>query len=287
LVILLKISDEQEAMEETKPFLERRHPVKRPFWSISPLYVKVILISFIILSFGMYYAFFLLEDRLENFPYNYHSMVYPGFKYKLKPFTAKQEQVNDTSEKAETLRPQRTSLLENKVEKALYRFEKNRVLLLNFTDLEINRRDNNSGEVSGYGGIADVEVIADRHQPDGFLRISYKVSLPESFCGFSGKLKGIPLSKYSKLAFDLKGETGNEVFRLVLGNKKEENKLSITSILPNGFSSEWQRVTVPIAEFGKLASSNNFEGYLTFLFENSQGTPYDGEVCFKEIAFEK
>jgi hypothetical protein len=271
--------------------IERRHPVKRPFWSVSPFYAKIILISFIVLSFGLYYVFFLVEDRLENFPYNYHSMVYPGYRYLLKPLKKTEApappEVPIVQPQAE--KPVRTSLLEREVEQALYRFEKNRVILSNFTALEINRNDKNSGDISGYGGICEVEVLADRQHPDGFLRITYKVSLPESYAGFSGKLKGLDLTNYKKLSFDVKGKSGNEVFSVALadspGGKKA--KVSITSFLPDGLSSEWRKVTIPLKEFDAFSQKKNIDGSLSFLFENSQGTPYDGEVSFKDVALEK
>jgi hypothetical protein len=274
-------------MEDIKP-ADKKDPSKRPFWSVSPLYVKIIFISFIVISFGMYYLFFVLEDKLENFPYNYHSIVYPGYKYLLKPLPPKPEKIEvKVVEQPKPVKPKRTSLLEKEVEKAIYKFEKNRVILSNFTDLEVNRKDKNSGEVSGYGGVSDVEVLADKKQPDGFLRIAFKVSLPESFAGFSGKLKGISMSNYRKLAFDVKGKTGSEVFHIIIADAKGKGVVSITSVFPDGFSDEWQRATIPLKEFGSLASSKKIDGSLTFLFENSQGTPYDGEVCFKEVALEK
>ena len=94
------------------------------------------------------------------------------------------------------------------------------------------------------------------------LQLSYKKA-NSGWCGFYTLLNQIDgefydLSKYHSVSFMVKGEKGGENFEIGMADKRwiligDSLKAGkITKYLPGGVTTDWQKVTVPLKDFGKL-----------------------------------
>ncbi len=105
---------------------------------------------------------------------------------------------------------------------------------------------------SKYGLFADPKVHIEG-SPEG-IQIRYRKSPDPSFCGAYLIVLG-DLSQFATMTFWIKGKKGGEAFELglndTISNKREDAVLagSIYRYLPNGITTDWQRVTVPLGDF--------------------------------------
>jgi len=116
------------------------------------------------------------------------------------------------------------------------------------------------------------------------LKMIYSKVDEKSFCGTYIVLVA-DISKYSTLTFMIKGAKGGETFELglndVISNKREDAVMvgSIYRYLPEGVTTEWQKVTVPLEDFYGSNMSKVFS--LVFLFnELGKGTFWIDDVQF-------
>jgi len=86
------------------------------------------------------------------------------------------------------------------------------------------------------------------------LKIMYNKIDEKSFCGTYVILMA-DLSKYSTLTFMIKGQKGGEAFEIglndTISNKREDAVIigSIYRYLPDGITTEWQKVIIPLEDF--------------------------------------
>ena len=105
---------------------------------------------------------------------------------------------------------------------------------------------------SKYGLYPDPKVHI-QGSPEGTC-IRYRKKADPSFCGAYIIILG-DLSQFATMSFWVKGAKGGETFELglndTISNKREDAVIvgSISRYLPNGVTTEWQQVTVPLEDF--------------------------------------
>ena len=106
---------------------------------------------------------------------------------------------------------------------------------------------------SRYGSYLDEKVRQDPASP-GAVRYHYRRAPDPFFCGAYLIVLG-DLSRFAALSFWVKGAKGGETFEIGMNdnisNKREDAVFvgSIHRYLPGGLTTEWQPVTVPLADF--------------------------------------
>ena len=118
------------------------------------------------------------------------------------------------------------------------------------------------------------------------LRLEYDVSGNKQEAGFWSSLRNRDLGGYKNLVFWIKGRCGDE--KVYVGIKDDcwfEHKLDINRYLPDGITTYWQQVIIPLDDFSDIynwASLNNF----SITFNNSYGPPYKGIVYIDDFRME-
>ncbi len=118
------------------------------------------------------------------------------------------------------------------------------------------------------------------------LQLTYGVAAEKQEAGFWLGLIGRDLSKYWAVAFWVKGAKGGEVFRVGLKDGSSfEDKLDVTTYLPDGITTEWQKVTIPLMEFKTIKNWYSMDSF-SVTFRNEYGKPYTGIIYMDGLAFE-
>ena len=105
---------------------------------------------------------------------------------------------------------------------------------------------------SSYGVYQDPNVHRENSKEG--IRMGYRKARNPSFCGIYLIIVG-DLSPYATLSFWIKGTKGGEAFELglndTISNKREDAVMvgSIYRYLPQGVTTEWQQVKVPLEDF--------------------------------------
>ncbi len=109
-------------------------------------------------------------------------------------------------------------------------------------------------------------------------QLKYNVSGEKQESGFWFGLVGKDLSKYGIVVFWVKGEKGGEVFKVGMKDGSSfEEKLDIKTYLPAGVTTEWQKVTVPLADFKSIYDWYNMDNF-SITFHNDYGQPFTGVI---------
>ena len=94
------------------------------------------------------------------------------------------------------------------------------------------------------------------YRSDGALRLAYDVTKTASYAGYYSLIPQADLSPYGAVTFLVKGAGGGETARAGLRNAANaETKIAIGQYLPQGVTTAWQRVTMPLAAFHEAARS--------------------------------
>ena len=107
---------------------------------------------------------------------------------------------------------------------------------------------------SRYGIWTDARTVRPDGAPQGATAVRYKKVPGPSFCGVYTILLG-DLSPYATMTFWIKGAKGGETFEIgmndTVSNKREDAVMvgSIHRYLPQGITTEWQQVVVPLVDF--------------------------------------
>ena len=107
----------------------------------------------------------------------------------------------------------------------------------------------------------------------GAIKIIYSKVDEKSFCGAYIILLA-DMSRYSTLTFMIKGKSGGEAFEIglndTISNKREDAVMigSIYRYLPEGITTDWQKVVVPLQDF---FGSNMFKVYSLVFHFNEMG----------------
>lgn len=117
------------------------------------------------------------------------------------------------------------------------------------------------------------------------LRLAYDVSEEGSYGGYLSPLPHLDLWEYDRLSFFVKSDEGaQDLFVGLKDANGQESKVLIGSYLPQGLSSEWQKVTIPLVAFSNIVDWGGVD-LLSFSFAypfHSQGV-----VLLDQLAFQK
>jgi hypothetical protein len=130
-----------------------------------------------------------------------------------------------------------------------------------------------------YGG-----SCAAAQRPGGFWELTYDVSSPSSLAGYGFEIDREQCAAAKRLSFRVKGENGEEVFALAAGSGSSRKKVGISNFV-SAVTGSWQTVTVALDAYTDFRNALRADGELLFLFENSQGMPYQGAVSVADIQF--
>jgi hypothetical protein len=132
------------------------------------------------------------------------------------------------------------------------------------------------------------DVYFEEGEDSKSIEIDYNRA-EDGFCGAYVMLLA-DISEYRSLSFMVKGKEGQENFEIglkdVVGHQRQDAVYagSIYHYLPNGLTTEWQQVVVPLDDFFGIDKSNLFS--LTILFEEPQrGTIFIDEIKFSKEVF--
>lgn len=144
------------------------------------------------------------------------------------------------------------------------------------------------------------------------MKIDYDMddSDPYAHAGFWTRLAdeidpGLDIRMHDVLSFWVKGETGGELFKVSIRGPLDtvpsdpqatETKIHINDYLPQGVSTAWQKVSIPIAAFTRLVDvgisvppwdvRDNLKLF-AILFEKEIGSADIGVIYIEDIAFER
>jgi hypothetical protein len=113
------------------------------------------------------------------------------------------------------------------------------------------------------------------------VRLEYSVDSPNpAYNGFWMKLQDKDISKYKKLVFWAKGNTGADApnnFKVELKNSKEAGHFYVT-----GITSEWTKVEIPFDKFEGLTNLQKMTEF-TIVFEDQNTVPKKSSLYIGEI----
>lgn len=116
------------------------------------------------------------------------------------------------------------------------------------------------------------------------LKLVYNVN--NGYAGYYSKLNGADLSKYKQLSFLVHGIKGGEIFEVELGDGVNAAKLDIREYLPYGTSTSWQKVKIPLKDFGEVKKWQQMNGNFAIVFEQYLGSPTNSTVYLDNVTFE-
>lgn len=157
--------------------------------------------------------------------------------------------------------------------------------LYDFTSLERNALGGSAQIVEALGGLCTAEVLRDDADRRAFMRLSYDVSSPQSSAGYESEIPSVDLTRYRRLSFKVRGETGDEVFRIVFDDGSENVAVSSSQLLPDGIPGDWRTVNIRFDSLDLFKARSVFSGVVKVAFEHNQGMPYSGSICIKDVRF--
>ncbi len=128
---------------------------------------------------------------------------------------------------------------------------------------------------------------ANRHSDSGFaMKLDYSVeSKNPAYNGFWMMLQNLDVSKYSNLAFWVKGDPKagyTTVFKVELKNAaKQVGRYYVTNV-----TDQWQEVVIPLAEFKGLPDLSNLTEFV-IVFEDRIASNKKGVIYIDDIKFTK
>ena len=169
-----------------------------------------------------------------------------------------------------------------------YRFQVSEhpyLLVDDFVDTNpVNVLGGNSGP---YGADSGSSILV--HYDEGHIQLDYDVSVTSSYAGYYTLLSEANLTPYSAVTFMIKGAAGGEKIRAGLrDNSLNETKIVIGEYLPGGITTSWQKVTIPLVAFTRVADWSSMENF-NVDFENrihsGAGIIYLDDIKFEYIAY--
>jgi hypothetical protein len=117
------------------------------------------------------------------------------------------------------------------------------------------------------------------------VRLVYDVSATSSYAGYTTLLRQANLTPYSAVTFLIKGASGGEKVKIGLRDSLgNEPKIVLSEYLPRGVTTSWQKATIPLAAFTRVANWSSMESFV-IVFENRIGSG-TGTIFLDDIKFE-
>jgi hypothetical protein len=124
------------------------------------------------------------------------------------------------------------------------------------------------------------------------LEISYDVSMTNGFVYFIDYLSGTSrdLSVYKYFSFWVRGAVGGEGFQVGLGNDSPwfETKVQVNDWLPNGITTQWQKVVIPLNVLDNIDAAFNpatIKKLVLVMDHNTQFGAQGGKIYLDDITF--
>jgi len=169
--------------------------------------------------------------------------------------------------------------------------DKGYLLLDNFDHSDVNLLGRKCGVYTKFPSLCRHSRVTSPHYGDEgrSLELSYDKK-STGWCGYYTLLNQVDgkyydLRDYESVSFMVRGKNGGEIFELGLADRNWINigdslkAGSINKYLPDGVTTEWQEVTIPLEDFGLLDFSEMGSFALNFN-EKSQGTIYLDNIRF-------
>ncbi|ODS41551.1 MAG: hypothetical protein A7315_05765 [Candidatus Altiarchaeales archaeon WOR_SM1_79] len=167
-----------------------------------------------------------------------------------------------------------------------YRFQINEHPYLLVDDFADTNPVNILGGNSGPFGEDSGSSILVYHE-GGYIRLGYNVSAANSYAGYYSLLKQANLTTYNAVSFMVKGSAGGEIARVGLRDESlNETKIVIGEYLPDGITTSWQKVTIPLTAFTRVtgwSSMDNFNVNFENRISSGAGTIYLDDIKFEYI----
>ena len=130
------------------------------------------------------------------------------------------------------------------------------------------------------------ETIATYYDKES-LQLDYNMSSMDSYAGYATSLGQADLTQYSLISFLIKGANGEEIAKIgLMDSSGNEPKIVLSEYLPQGVTTSWQKVRIPLAVFTRVANWSSM-GRFVIAFENrvssGVGTIYLDDIKFEQI----
>lgn len=135
------------------------------------------------------------------------------------------------------------------------------------------------GSINDFCGYSYLDIDGNR-----CLSISYNTADSGSWAGYYTLTGGLDARRYDALTFMVKGGLGSEILKVGLRDSAgHESKINLPEYLPQGVSTSWQRVVIPLTTFGGSVDLSSLEN-ISIVFENQIGSG-EGSVYIDNLGF--
>lgn len=146
----------------------------------------------------------------------------------------------------------------------------------NLLNGDMNSFDCQDGSTCAYSHINTPGIVMGGY---GYsLKLDYNVLNDNSFAGYWTAFNREDISMYKSLEFWVRGAVGDEKFTFYLKDwAGNESKLDIKDYLPDGVTTTWQKVTVPLNDFRQIVTLSDMDSFvITFegMIDSGSGTIY-------------
>jgi RHS repeat-associated protein len=130
----------------------------------------------------------------------------------------------------------------------------------------------------------NASIVSSYHEES--LRLDYNVSFDNSYAGYMTLLNELDLTPYNSVTFLVKGENGGEKAKIgLVDSTNNEHKILISEYLPEGITTQWQKVRIPFAAFTQVVNWSTM-AKLDISFENLLGSGI-GTIYVDDLRFEQ
>ena len=139
--------------------------------------------------------------------------------------------------------------------------------------------------LGGDAGVTEVGGTGTAVYTNGSMCINYSITDPGGYVVYFSLLRGLNITSYRSLSFDIKGAVGGELAKVGLNDGNVEPKIEVSEHLPKGITTNWQTVRIPIEAFTEQITDWSQMHSFSLAFEDSIGSG-DGSVCIDNVRFE-
>ena len=139
--------------------------------------------------------------------------------------------------------------------------------------------------LGGDSGITQEDGIAIASYENGTLCLTYNITGTGGYAVYYSLLKKLDVTPYHSLSFRVKGATGGEKAKIGLNDGHgHEPKIEISEYLPNGITTDWQTINIPLTAFTRVITDWSQMHSFSLAFEEGIGSG-QGTVCIDDIRF--
>jgi hypothetical protein len=143
--------------------------------------------------------------------------------------------------------------------------------------------------LGGYSGLFTSEeggTIISRYDKES-VRLDYNVASSNSWAAYATFFNCIDLTPFNSLSFLIKGAAGNEKVKVAVGDTLDnEPKIVIGEYLPEGITTSWQIVRIPLCAFSSVTDWSCMDRFVVGFennIESDLGTVYLDNIKFELI----